>query len=233
MVAAGLPVAAQPAANRPVQALAAGTGQAWSNLSAAQRDVLAPLARDWAGIDEPGKAKWLELAARYPKMFPDEQQRLRERMAEWARMTPAERGRARLSFQETRGLSRDQKQSSWDAYTALPEDERKALAERNRSQAERPKAPPSGAALPLAAALPKQNKVPSAAASAPLVKAVTPTLVQAKPGATTLPMTKTPSPPPHQRPGQPKITAAPAQVNPDTLLPVNRPRAPGSAAQQP
>jgi hypothetical protein len=38
-------------------------------------------------------------------------------------------------------------------------------------------------------------------------------------------MTKTPSPPPHQKPGQPKIAASPNQVDRSTLLPKHGPQA--------
>jgi len=58
----------------------------------------------------------------------EERQRIQERMSEWARMTPEERGRARLQFQEARQISPQQRQARWDAYLALPEEERRALA---------------------------------------------------------------------------------------------------------
>ena len=61
-------------------------------------------------------------------MPPEERQRIQERMTEWARMTPDERGRARLQFQEARQISPQERQARWDAYLALPADERRALA---------------------------------------------------------------------------------------------------------
>jgi hypothetical protein len=88
------------------------------------------------------------------------------------------------------------------------------------------------ASAPLAA-VPKQS--PARAASSPpvVVKPVAPTVVQAKPGATTTLMTRAPSPPPHQKPGQPKIEAQPDQVDRTTLLPQRGPQGSGARAPVP
>lgn len=233
LAAAGLAASAQP-----VKPAGDGGGTAWSSLSTSQRQVLAPLERDWTSLEAPRKAKWIEVANRFPSMPQAERQRVQQRMAEWARMTPAERGRARLNFQEAKQLSPEERQQRWEAYRALPDERRKALAERGKPEAETTrKAPPSPA--PLAAAQPKTSATPPrAAASGPLVRPVAPTIVQAKPGATTTLMTRPPSPPAHQHPGQPKIAAKPEQVNRNTLLPQRGPQgiaatAAASAPSQP
>lgn len=224
-------VSAQAAQGTPA-ARAAGDvgGPAWGGLSAAQRQVLAPLAKDWASLEAPRKAKWIEVANRFPSMPEAERQRVQERMAEWARMSPAERGRARLNFQEAKQLSPEERQQRWEAYQALPDDRRKALAERARPAADGAHKP-AAAAQPLDGAVPKRTaEAPRAAASGPLVKPVAPTIVQAKPGATTTLMTRPPSPPAHQQPGQPKIAAKPDQVNRNTLLPQRGPQAAAAAS---
>ena len=75
-------------------AQAAEQGPGWSELSPAHRTALAPLAREWRGVGADQKQKWLEIAARFPTLSEDERQRIQVRMAEWARMTPQERGQA-------------------------------------------------------------------------------------------------------------------------------------------
>jgi hypothetical protein len=70
-------------------------------------------------------------------------------------------------------------------------------------------------------------------ASASGAKPVAPTVVQAKPGATTTLMTTTAEPPAHHRPGQPKIAAKPGQVDRSTLLPRSGPQAAASSPQLP
>lgn len=233
-VVGGAPASAQGSAASAVTARApVAAGPAWQALTAQQRTVLAPLERDWGMIDAPRKVKWLEVANRFAAMPAADQQRVQERMTEWARMTPTERGRARLSFQESKQLSPEQKQARWEAYQALPDEERKALAIRAKPVDERvhaAAAPKSAKESASAAATAKASAGLKPAAPAALAKPVAPTVVQAKPGATTTLMTTPVLPPTHHRPGEPKIAAQPGQVNPATLLPQSGPQAAASAS---
>lgn len=208
------------------------TGPAWQALSAQQRATLAPLQNDWASIDAPRKSKWLELAGRYPKLPPGEQERVQTRMTEWARMTPNERARARLNFQEAKRLPNQDRQDQWQAYQALSDSERQALASRGTASRQqtaplRAKPPPELAA--------KRNIVPNASLSGGPTRPVAPTVVQASPGATTTLVTRQPAPPAHQQAGLPKIAATPGFVDGQTLLPKRGPQVAGvrSAASAP
>ncbi|HMO48144.1 MAG TPA: DUF3106 domain-containing protein [Rubrivivax sp.] len=216
-LAAGGGARAQPAANPPAGAPA---GPAWSSLTPAQQAALQPLQRDWAGIDEPRKQKWLEIAARMPSMSADDRQRVQQRMAEWSRMSPEERGRARLQFQETRQLSPQQRQSRWDAYLALPAEERRALANSAKTV---PKVKKSAAEASASAPAPAGQKS-RVAATAAAAEPVAPTLVQAKPGASTTLISNTATPPAHTQAGQPKIATGQGLVNRRTLLPQKEPQ---------
>lgn len=219
-------------------------GARWSDLKPAQRSVLKPLERDWSAIDAPQKQKWLELSARFPGMSPDEQARVQTRMAEWAKLTPPERGQARMRFQEAKSLPATDRQARWDAYQALPPEQRQQLAARARASAPSAAASSgaaSGAAAKAGAAaartanpardLPqaKSNVVPNPAFAAAPVP-ITPTEVQARPGVTTTPISRRPRPPSHQQAGLPKIAATPEFVNRATLLPQ---RGPQGAATRP
>ena len=242
------------AASAPAAALKpVNSRPSWSSLTAQQRQALSPLERDWSSLDAPRKSKWLEVATRFPAMPQADQQRVQERMAEWARMTPAERGRARLSYQESKQFSPEQKQARWEAYQALPDDERRALANINQRRAlanrNQTSADPalSGANSGKAAAT-SQPLTPQAktvgngsvtglaarsAASGAAARPVAPTMVQAKPGATTTLMTTSAEPPAHHRPGEPKIAAKPGQVDSSTLLPQSGPQATASSPRLP
>jgi hypothetical protein len=200
------------------------SGPRWQDLTPAQRAALKPLAVDWAGIDAARKQKWLEIANRYPKMPPQEQERLSARMAEWARMSPGERGQARLNFQSARDLSPQERQARWEAYQSLPPEQRSKLAARaapgsstlrkdGKAGAVRRPAPP-----PADTVQPKSNIVPNPSYAA-TPRPVAPTVVQAAPGATTSLISKRPAPPTHQQPGLPKIAATPGFVDKQTLLP--------------
>lgn len=226
-------------------------GPRWSSLTPAQREALAPLAGDWAGIDGPRKQKWLEIAARYPSLSKAEQARARERMAEWARLTPSQRGEVRLNFQQaSRTTPPAERQAQWQAYQALPAEEKTRLATR-AAQANRPAARPSAAATVVAGRT-RDGSAPARAADGPARSAaktnivpnplfttaprpVGPTVVRSGPGATTTLVTRQPAPPPHQVTGLPKVAATPMLVDQTTLLPQRGPQAapvvsPGAAA---
>jgi hypothetical protein len=212
--------------------LALGPAGAWANadwaaLTPTQKQALAPLERDWPGIDAQRRAKWLEVAARFPTMEAEERSRLQARMAEWARLTPAERNSARLQFQATRQLPKDERQARWEAYQALPPEQRQALAQQAKP------APRSGPATsgpaPKQPEGAKRNLVQPTAAPQP--RAAGPTVQRAGPGATTRPMTaKAPLPPAHTQAGLPKIAATPGFVDPATLLPKRGPQGAARAA---
>jgi hypothetical protein len=203
----------------------------WQALTPAQQSALAPLQSEWPQIDAARKRKWIEVAARFPKMSPDEQQRVQVRMAEWTRLSPEERGRARIQFQEARQLPAGDRQERWEAYQALPEDERRALAERAAAPAAatRPAQPEARTAGSGA----KSNVVSATSVATPSPRPVAPTVVQAKPGATTNLVSKPATPPVHHQAGLPKITATQGFVDPATLLPKRGPQGAGVVSAPP
>jgi hypothetical protein len=200
-------------------------GPRWNELSASQRRILAPLAADWNnGIDSRSKERWLDVAARFHKLPPEEQQRATQRMVEWAHMTVAQRTQARANFQALRSVSPAEREARWKAYQALPEEKKRELAKRAAAAAA-PSSAASGALLarrhappPVDTVQPKTNVVGHAPAGSTPLLATLP-----RPGATTPLLTRRASPPPHQRDGQPKIAAGPNAVDRTTLLPKHPP----------
>lgn len=206
------------------------TKSAWPALSRQQQQDLLPLQKDWASLSADRQQKWLEVAARMPFMTDEERERVRERMAEWARMTPAQRGQARLQFQEVRQWPSEDRQARWEAYLALSEQERAQLA----GQAHRASAPQSDVGTGQKGQLPansaKSNPVIPAPSALGSRKTVAPTVVQIRPGATTQLVSRTATPPAHHQPGMPKIAASAHFVDPMTLLPKRGPQAAAMAA---
>jgi len=207
-------------------ALAREEGIRWQALTPAQREALGPLEHEWPGIDAPRKQKWVALAARFKTLPPEERARINARMVEWAKLTPAERGQARLRFEEARQLPVPDRSEAWRAYQALPPEKRQQLAARAAALAA--SAPRDGASRPARTVRDskeaKFNVVPNPALAQP-PRPVAPTLVQAAPGATTTVITRRPAPPPHQQSGMPKIATTPEFVNRSTLLPKRGPQA--------
>jgi len=146
-------------------------------------------------------------------------------MTEWARLSPKERGEARLHYQELRQLSPADRQARWEKYQSLSADERRELAARAKPASAPVREPTARAARP--APVQKSNLV-STQPPAAAVRPVAPTVVQARPGATTTLMSNRPAPPVHQQPGMPKVAATPGFVDHNTLLPQKGAQAAGT-----
>lgn len=205
----------------------------WNQLSASERQALEPLRSQWPSLDDTRRRKWREIALRYPQLPPEQQRRLQSRMVEWAAMSTAQRNAARLRFEESKQLlSAQERQARWDAYLALPEDQRQLLLSRSTERrvplaagATPPLSLPSAAsATAMSQVQPKSNIVP-APASAPGARPVAPATVQAAVGASTRPLTQRPVPPRHLEAGQPKIAASPEFTDGRSLAP-QRPTVP-------
>ena len=194
--------------------LSPSDGPTWQSLSLAQRTALAPMERDWAGIDATRKAKWLEVAARFYSLPKPEQQRIQERMRAWVAMSPQQRGRARLTFQESRQLAPQERQERWEAYQNLPPARRAALEQRLHTTG-----PSAADARDAQRGREKKVVINPPGREAGPGKVVAPTVVQAQQGATTSLVNQLAAPPVHQQPGMPKIAATSNFVDRTTLLP--------------
>lgn len=117
----------------------------WAELTPPQQQALAPLAGSWKTLTEGHKRKWLALSQNYPKMSADEQALLHSRMTEWAALTPQQRTQARLNFADTKKLPAKDKKAKWEAYQALPQEEKRKLAA--GATAAKPPPPPTAAAV--------------------------------------------------------------------------------------
>ncbi len=81
--------------------------------------MLAPLKDDWTELDTLRRTKWVKVANAYPKMKPQQQQRLQAQMKEWASLTPEQRRVAREKYKTIKKLppeKRQQVQAQWQQY---------------------------------------------------------------------------------------------------------------------
>ena len=120
----------------------------WSQLTPEQQQIRAPLSSDWKSIDERGRKKWLLTAKRYPKMTPEQQQRLQTQMKDWAKLTPEQRTIARENYKK---------------LAKQPPEKREALKQKWQEDQQK-QAPPSSA--PPLPATPGGDKAPPALAPA-------------------------------------------------------------------
>ena len=123
----------------------------WAELTIVQQRIFAPLAPEWNGMPELARKKWLQIAQAYPKYTPAQQQRLQTRMADWVKLTPEQRHRARENFQTTKSLPVQKKSEAWQSYQQLTEEQKKALVAAAKAQ----KHPSAVTALPGGAGLAK------------------------------------------------------------------------------
>lgn len=100
----------------------------WRELKPAEQQALAPLAGAWDTLSYAQKRKWLAVSRNFPKMAPAEQEKLHSRMSEWVALSPQQRTQARLNFGVTQQLSPQDKKAKWEAYQALPAEEKRKLA---------------------------------------------------------------------------------------------------------
>ena len=109
---------------------AAANGPGWTELSPQHRQTLEPLKNEWASFDAQRKQKWLEIARRYPEMSLYAQWQLRNRMQEWARLTPEQRRAARERYKEFEQLPPEQRETVREQY------ERKKMEEDSKAAAQ-------------------------------------------------------------------------------------------------
>ena len=102
----------------------------WKELSQSQQHALSPLAAHWDNLSSAHKRKWLALSRNHGKLSPAEQAKLHSRMSEWASLSQQERAQARFNFDEAKQIPSDERKAKWEAYQALSETERRALAQR-------------------------------------------------------------------------------------------------------
>ncbi|MFZ6639736.1 DUF3106 domain-containing protein [Undibacterium sp. TC4M20W] len=145
----------------------------WTELSAAQKQALAPLSPEWDKMSELGKKKWLGIADRYATMKPDEQARLQERMRDWVKLTPEQRMAARENYAKSTQLKPEHKSAQWQQYQQLSEEEKKRLADENQKKKSVTNLPSESVKNPKILAPIKVGPTPPTT-SAPAVKVITP-----------------------------------------------------------
>lgn len=147
---------------RPDNGVPLARGPGWEQLDTPQKLALYPLAPRWAVLSEQHKRQWLAIAQSFSKLPEAEQERLHDRMTQWASLSALQRSQARLNYAATNRLAPDSKRAQWDAYQALSSEEKNRLAAAAAVTSHRS----LGAAPPLRPVAPRKlAKVPAATAA--------------------------------------------------------------------
>src|SRR5271169_3258188 len=75
-----------------------------TELTPAQQEALAPLAKDWGGLPENIQRHFLEMARRYPSLTPAQKQRMHDRLEYWSKLTPEQHEQARQKYKAFKKL---------------------------------------------------------------------------------------------------------------------------------
>ncbi len=121
---------------------------AWIELSAEQKQILAPVSGEWDNMPAIQRKRLLGVAKRYPKMKPQEQQRIQRRLKGWSELTPEQRALAREKYEKLKKLppeKRQEVQKKWQEYQQLPEEKKEQL---RRSKAKENPVPLANTGLP-------------------------------------------------------------------------------------
>ncbi len=109
----------------------------WTELTVAQKVILAPLSDDWDAMEYNRQKKWLGITRRFASMTPEEQRRIQVQMQEWGKLTPEQRRLARENFMTANKLPTEKKQElrpKWEQYSSLPEEEKERLKQQAASK---------------------------------------------------------------------------------------------------
>jgi hypothetical protein len=114
---------------------AKATSSAWRQLTPMQRQALAPLGAQWGALTAQQQIKWLTISKNFTQLPVADQITMHSRMADWVDLSPQQRNLARLNFNQMQSLPKEDKKAKWEAYQALPAEEKRLLNERTLSPA--------------------------------------------------------------------------------------------------
>jgi hypothetical protein len=118
-----------------VSAEPAATSSAWRQLTPMQRQALAPLGAQWSALTAQQQAKWLTISKNFTQLPVADQVTMHSRMADWVDLSPQQRNLARLNFNQMQSLPKEDKKAKWEAYQALPAEEKRLLGASTASPA--------------------------------------------------------------------------------------------------
>jgi hypothetical protein len=118
-----------------VSAAPAPTSRAWRQLTPLQRQALAPLGAQWGALTPLQQNKWLNISKNFTQLPVADQVTMHSRMADWVDLSPQQRNLARLNFNQMQKLPKEDKKAKWEAYQALPAEEKRLLSASTASPA--------------------------------------------------------------------------------------------------
>jgi type I site-specific restriction-modification system R (restriction) subunit len=91
----------------------------WQQLSPPQKQVLGELQSQWEQQPDRLRNNLVKVANKYPKMKPQEQERVRRRITRWASLTPEQRQAARERYKQIKKQPPEKQREvkkKWESY---------------------------------------------------------------------------------------------------------------------
>jgi hypothetical protein len=101
----------------------------WTDLSLAQRGVLEPFGKQWNTWSTQEKRVWVALADKFPQYTGPQQARARQRIKDWAALTPEQRRLARSNYRMAHQLPKAELADHKTRYEGMTHEQRVVLRE--------------------------------------------------------------------------------------------------------
>lgn len=99
----------------------------WSQLTASQKQILAPFQKQWDSWPVADKRAWIGLANRFPELTQSNQERANRRIREWATLSGEQRNTARSNIKLSRERQRTERAEEWNRYQQMTPEQKKVL----------------------------------------------------------------------------------------------------------
>jgi len=109
----------------------------WSQLTAEQRQILAPFQQQWDSWPPADKRSWIVLANRFPQLSDAQQQRARNRISEWASLTGEQRTTVRNNIKLSRERKPNERSAEWNRYQQMTPEQKGVLRKSQQADSNR------------------------------------------------------------------------------------------------
>ncbi len=101
----------------------------WTDLNGQQRSVLEPFGAQWNTWSSQEKRIWVSLANKFPQYTPAQQSKAKQRIKDWAALTPEQRRLARSNYRMANQLPKAELDDQKKRYEGMTHEQRVVLRE--------------------------------------------------------------------------------------------------------
>ena len=139
----------------------------WTDLNGQQRSVLEPFGAQWNTWSSQEKRIWVSLANKFPQYTPVQQSKAKQRIKDWAALTPEQRRLARSNYRMANQLPKAELDDQKKRYEGMTHEQRVVLRENGSTSNTAAKYGGARTGLAKDAAKPLSGGTPTAVAANP------------------------------------------------------------------